>query len=338
MGKAQGQSLIPPVHFDPCFLQNLSEEEKGDLYFKNISVNPSLSYTLEHFKTKVLIEESEKDQWSAFKSNPFKQLSYSTSQKFFFENSLPPSAQKRFLDFFRFLKKVFSLPGHYTVFSQSNFPISIGTASSASSFCALTQAVYKLAKNRSPIKSLINKMTWEKLAQLSRVGSGSSCRSFFAPFCLWEDSGVRAFTAPWGKLLHQLVVIDPRPKKISSTKAHERVRTSPHFKDRPIRAKKRMQFLMRAFEQRDWRACFKICNEEFLDIHLLFESSRPPFKYQTSVVKKVLSCIQTFWKHDGPLVTMDAGANIHLLYRPDQRDQREKIKTLLSDFTVLSSH
>ena len=63
-------------------------------------------------------------------------------------------------------------------------------------------------------------------------------------------------------------------------------------------------------------------------MHSLFETAKPPFKYKKDTTQKVLNCVKDYWKKndEGPLVTMDAGANIHLLYRPDQKDQREKNK------------
>ena len=76
-----------------------------------------------------------------------------------------------------------------------------------------------------------------------------------------------------------------------------------------------------------------------MDLHSLFETTRPPFRYKKTSSQKVLDCINEYWKskNDGPLITMDAGANVHLLYRPDQDKHREKITSLLSDYAILSS-
>ena len=117
------------------------------------------------------------------------------------------------------------------------------------------------------------------------------------------------------------------------------VKTSPHFKNRSDRAKKRLKSLSQALNRKNWKKCFHICYEEFLDLHSLFETAKPPWKYKKDSTQKVLDCVNDFWKNnkDGPLITMDAGANVHLLYRPNQQNQREKIKSLLADFSVLSS-
>ena len=92
----------------------------------------------------------------------------------------------------------------------------------------------------------------------------------------------------------------------------------------------RLKALSEALNQTDWRLCFNFCYEEFLDMHSLFETAQPPLKYKTDSSQKVLNCIKDYWRknNDGPLATMDAGANVHLLYRPDQKEQRENIKNL----------
>lgn len=344
MGKAD-KNLTESFSFlskeqEKNFTSRLSKKDREDFYFKNLSLNSSLSYTLNHFVTTVQIEESDKDNWSPFKKNSFQNNRfYSSSKEIHFENKISDQAQKKFLNFFQFLKRFFLISGNYTVYSQNNFPIATGSASSASSFSALTLATYELAKNRSSIKDKIRNLQAKDLAMLSRVGSGSSCRSFFSPWCIWSNREISTFQTDWSFLLHQLIIVESKPKQISSTKAHQMVKTSPHFKDRSERVSKRMNSLCEALNLRDWESCFKICYEEFLDLHSLFETANPPFEYKNTLSQQALNRIKDYWKTegDGPLVTMDAGANIHLLYRPDQYKQREKITSLLSDYAVLSS-
>ena len=339
MGKADSSkdsSSLPVYAKNQKSIQHLSKEDQEDFLFKNLSLNPSLSYTLNHFVTQVQIEESDKDKWLPFKKNPFPDnIFYSSSKKTVFESKMPDTAQKKFLDFFLFLKRFFFIPGNYIIRSQNNFPMSAGAASSASSFAALTLATYRLAKDHSSL----NDRGKEALSELSRIGSGSSCRSFFSPWSLWTGRSALPFKETWGKLFHQLVIVDSQIKKVSSTTAHKLVKTSPAFKGRTDRVKKRLKTLSSALQKKDWKPCFKVCYEEFMDMHSLFETASPPFKYKTSSSEKVLGLINEHWKknNDGPLVTMDAGSNIHLLYRPDQRSQKEKITKLLTDYTVLSS-
>ncbi len=336
MGKAGPSALLPQRRG----FEHLSKKDKADLRFKNLSINPSLSYTLNHFATKALIEESDRDQWAPFAKDPFSgEKLYSASKKTHFKTALSAPAQKKFLDFFQFLKRALLISGNYTVRSQNNFPMSAGAASSASSFAALTLATFKLAKDRSSGGENLKNISAKTLAGLSRVGSGSSCRSFFSPWALWTDEGAGSFQTACPRLLHQLLVVDSQAKPASSTQAHILAETSPRFKGRAERAKTRLQALAKALRRPDWRQCFEICYEEFLDMHSLFETARPPIKYKNSDSQKALNCVNDYWQKnkDGPLATMDAGANIHLLYRPDQEEQREEITSLLKDYIVLSS-
>ena len=336
------EGLSPPSlkpAFAPCFLKGLSDKEQAFLRFSNLSLNPSLSYTLKHFQAVVRVEEAVRDEWRPFAQDPFHDRRlFHSSQKIDFAKRPSPKAQKRFMTFFALLKRFFSLPGHYAVFSENNFPLGAGLASSAAGFSALTLAALRVALDRSPFQKELGALSQKDLSCLSRAGSGSSCRSFLSPWALWEGRGAKAFKAPWPRLLHQLVLTDPRPKSTSSTAAHQRVASSPLFEGRAQRATARLRSLREAFGRRDWQKAFRICREEFLDMHSLFSSASPSFSYTSPAVEKALAVLMDFWKKegDGPWITMDAGANIHLLYRPDQKAQSDRIKTLLMAYPILS--
>ena len=275
----------------------------------NLPLNPSLSYTLDNLITKVRITplEGEEDQWEALKD------------KECFPIQLSPAAVKRFLTFFQFLKEAFKVSGSYLVQSANNFPASIGAASSASSFCALTRVTHKMALSRSAEPELVEGFTPSCLSVLSRHGSGSSCRSFFRPWALWEKEGARLLPLPFEDLIHKLVLVDEKSKPVSSSEAHEKILTSPVFEGRVKRANDRLSALLSALNEQDWKFCFEITWDEFQDLHQLYESSGIMYRNQKS--HEVLNEIKTFWKKekDGPLVTMDAGSSVHLLYRPDQK-------------------
>lgn len=330
------------LHIPKELTTHLSSADEDRFWFENRAANPSLSYTLPHFISKVRIKKSSSDRWTPFEKNPFKDsFLYQSSPNEGLDFTLTEKEQNRFLNFFKFLKNFFLIPGQYEISSQNNFPKATGIASSASSFCALTFATYKLAQEKSLLeKKKLQTVTKQILANLSRVGSGSSCRSFFSPWCIWNNYKVYLFSSPvFEHLDHQLVLIDSGKKKISSRLAHKRAQKSPKFKDRPGRARSRMSALMSALSIGDWRNCFQITKEEFLDMHSLFENSQTPFSYQNETSRQVIDRINYFWKKkgDGPLITMDAGSNIHLLYRKNQKEIKEEINKSLSKLKLLSS-
>ena len=74
-------------------------------------------------------------------------------------------------------------------------------------------------------------------------------------------------------------------------------------------------------------------------MHALFSSSTQPFSYITPQTQALLNQLKTRWeaRGDGPIVTMDAGPNIHLLYRPDQAEEARVFKqdVLIGNYDVL---
>ncbi len=279
----------------------------------NRPTNSSLSYTLSHLKTFVRLTEIEgdSDQWRSLNIQNLPEM------------NLSEKSRQRFLQHFAYLKTELKIKGSYLVESVNNFPSDCGLASSASSFAALTKAAFQLA-GRSDELAL--------MAQKSQQGSGSSCRSIFEPWALWHSEGVRPLEFPQGPLIHQVIVVESKKKAVSSSEAHKRVTQSELFLGRPERAEKRLALLMQAFRQEDWALAFEVCWAEFWDMHALFETSQPTFGYMEPGTIEVLQFIRQLWADEktGPLVTMDAGANVHFLYRQDQLPLASKVKEQLA--------
>ncbi len=179
----------------------------------------------------------------------------------------------------------------------------------------------------------------DEQAQLSRLGSGSSCRSFYSPWALWKDDKVSAIELPYKKLLHEVIVISNKEKQVSSSEAHRRVKSSSAFSTRIQRAEENLKVLLDALIASDWSSAYEVCWKEFHDMHHLFNSCEQPFTYMTDETVNVLNILQDQWqkKGDGPIITMDAGPNVHLLYRPDQKELQRQFKSdyLVGNYDVL---
>ena len=266
----------------------------------NVPTNSSLSLTLEKLRTFVQLEEIEEstDRWECLNASGMALI------------SLSEVGLKKYLGHLQFLKSHFKIKNNFIVRSANNFPSDCGIASSASSFAALTRAVGEFAGETDP----------GILSKLSRQGSGSSCRSFFSPWALWRGEGAESIDLGYLDLMHAVVFIDTQKKEVSSSEAHKRVLTSPKFEGRIQRAGLRLENLISAMKHKNWEQIYQITRDEYIDMHELFESSDPVFRYRTRASQKVTDACQSIWnfKKDGPIVTMDAGANVHLLYRPDQ--------------------
>ncbi len=281
----------------------------------NKPTNASLSYTLENLKTFVRLTEIEgsQDQWKPLVREDLEKI------------ELSEKGQQRFIKHLQNLKDKWGVKKNFLIESANNFPSDCGLASSASSFAALTLAAAEMFQK-------INPQPWgadmKTLSELSRQGSGSSCRSLFGPWALWKEEFAQPMNLPLANLHHIVVVVEASKKEVSSSEAHKLVTTSLRFTGRPERAELRLADLSQALQFNDWHMARQIVWDEFIDMHRLFETSQPAFSYMTEASKQVLEDCQKFWSRwqDGPLVTMDAGANVHMLFRNDQKKTFEEYR------------
>ena len=263
----------------------------------NRAVNPSLSMTLGAFRTDVELEEisGAEDRWRPLPGSA----------------PLREESTRRFVEFFQKLKKENGIQGAFEIRSGNNFPSDAGLASSASSFAALTKTAltaFASLKNSLPPDAAA-------MARVSRTGSGSSCRSFFAPWCRWEGEHVGAVESALPELIDLVAVLDSGFKKVSSSDAHRRVQSSPLFQGRVERATQRMVALEDAMKRGNYRKVAELSWEELWEMHSLFHTSQPPFFYYAPETLSVLRWAEDCWekKGHGPIATIDAGPNVHLL-------------------------
>ena len=266
-----------------------------------LPANPSLSLTLPAHRARVELEPSDHWSWAPLKSWGCYQL-------------LTESQQIRFMDHARWMMMHLGINEQYCIRSATNFAPMCGLASSAASFAALTAAIVGWVE--SVHHRVFNDLN--EVASLSRRGSGSSCRSFLGPWVHWSDDQIEAVEGP--ECHHQCIVVSDQPKAVSSSQAHQQVLSSPMFKGRAVRAIDCYTALQQAFKVNDWRLGYELVWQEFWDMHTLFHTAQPCFQYMTIDTLSVLNRIQAHWfkTGDGPWVTLDAGANVHCLYRPDQ--------------------
>ncbi len=269
-------------------------------------LNPSLSISVPELQSRVMLRPYGEPEC--------------TAREPFFVPKFSDAEHTRFSKHFFFLKQTWQIKGYWQVSSQVNFPPSCGMASSAASFAALTKACFKLAQHQNPNMHTIS---LSQLARLSAKGSGSSARSFVPGFGLWDYPQIKTLT-PFDKfkVTHQCIKLSTKPKHISSSEAHKRVLSSPLFDGRPQRAKKRLKSLIEALTQGQLQHAFRICWEEFQDMHQLFHTAEPAFSYidpkidpqaNPECLGKLKTLYHTYSQHPKPpLITLDAGPNIHL--------------------------
>lgn len=216
-----------------------------------------------------------------------------------------------------------SVGGSVSIRSANTFPHSAGIASSASSFAALSLALFAFfAEDRSEFAR-----RWEEdeslreaVAEFSRTGSGSSCRSLMGPWVSWEGSQARRLHCKLPRLVDLVLIAGTEPKAVGSSEAHSRVKTSPHWQGRVERATRRHGRAIQAIEEGDLDSLAQVAFADFRDMHDLFHTSEPPFTYWNDQTK----LLREFFDRAGPgryLLTMDAGPNLHLIVPDTDADR-----------------
>jgi diphosphomevalonate decarboxylase len=241
---------------------------------------------------------------------------------------LTPQAQQKVVNHFTrcrdFVDKEFTSWGldfkfnrKFLVRSANSFPAGAGIASSASSFAALTVA-FLLGFSDDPdlFKKIFedNEEFRELVAQLSRKGSGSSCRSFFGGWVSWSGERVQSIrvSPQFERWVDLVAIVDAREKKVSSSQAHVRVAESPLYSGRAERANQRHIQILAALESGDFSVVQKLSFQEMWEMHSMFHTVNDPFTYLKPMTLEIWDWI-TQDKPGHWILTCDAGPNPHLL-------------------------
>lgn len=232
------------------------------------------------------------------------------------------------------LERVRALAGiasHTEVRSWNSFPASIGIASSASAFAALTLAATRAAGLDLDARAL---------SALARLGSGSACRSIPSGFAEWrtgpDDESYAIQLAPpdhWA-LSILTVYFDAPPKAISSLEGHRAAHSSPFFETRLRIIEETLETVRWAILSCDFPTLGMTVEREAITLHLIAMSSTPQNRPHLSGIyywqPQTLALIQAVqrWRAEGLEVyfTLDAGPAVHLLC---ESSQQEALRTAL---------
>lgn len=225
--------------------------------------------------------------------------------------------------------------GDVHISTTNNVPAGTGIATSASAFAALTLAWATVLVGKDHEKWM-NEYTEKTalrhaLAEIARKGSGSACRSFDGPWVEWHPrTGIHKVDAGKLHFVDLILLIDHEAKLVTSSEAHERVKTSPKFMGRVGRVETRLAQVKAELKKDDLVSLQKNVLAEALDMHELFETSDPSFSYLKPLSREWIQMISS---HDSRLpsqhaiITLDAGANVHL-FIPEKEENvwREFLK------------
>ena len=249
---------------------------------------------------------------------------------------------ERLLPIFPFLNQL-----HLDIYSKNSFPHSSGIASSASGMSALALCLCSLEDYLFATLGNDGKFR-QKASFVSRIGSGSACRSIYSTAALWGSTGfiagssndfavsLEAYVHPRIKEFSDaILIIESSEKKISSTKGHKMMEEHPFAKARYLQAKNHIRDLFQVLQNGDIERFGLIVEKEALILHSLIMSSGQGYFLMTPNTLKILQLVREFRKSTGCPVyfSLDAGPNVHLLYPKEQEKIAENfIMDVLLDY------
>ena len=305
-------------------------------YENQIPANPSISYTLSQCRTITEMEFSEGENFSV---------------KLFLSGKEEPKFAEKTAKYLAGIEKYIPwvLRGSFVIKTENTFPHSSGIASSASGFGALAKCLMALDKEISGEKS--PEETLQKASLLARLGSGSACRSLYNGLVVWGATPVVSGSADeyavpypvseihpifrnfndWVMLIHE------GQKSVSSTVGHGLMNGNPYAQVRFAEAAKNFFTLQEILKNGDMDGFIKLVEHEALTLHAMMMVSDPAFILMQTGTLEIIHKVWDFRRETGlPLFfTLDAGANVHLLFPNDGRQERIKafIETELLAYT-----
>jgi diphosphomevalonate decarboxylase len=169
----------------------------------------------------------------------------------------------------------------------------------------------------------------EKASFLSRLGSGSACRSVFGGFSLWGKideiiSSTNEAAISLNFIIHprfadycdSILVIDSGKKTVSSSAGHRLMEHHPFVTSRIAQVNDNLKKLLVSLQTGKEQAFTSLVEEEALTLHAMMLTSQPGYILLRPNSLEVIDRIRQFREATGLPVsfTLDAGPNVHVLY------------------------
>ena len=273
--------------------------------------NPSVSFTLSNSKSITSVEYEKGTGKIEFYFNETRNEQFeSRIKKFISQNkqTLP------FINNYNFIIK-----------SKNTFPHSAGIASSASAFSALSACLISIKQelnyNIDDVK--------QEISYLSRLGSGSACRSVYENVVLWGKTDLinnssNEFAIPINDNIHEIfnnyhddiIIVEDSEKSVSSSAGHSLMDTNPFKEEKYKQSNINLEQLLISLKTGDLDSFIKIVENEALSLHSMMMLSEPSYILMKPKTLEIIAAIRDFRKQTKIPVcfTLDAGPNVHILY------------------------
>lgn len=310
-------------------------------YGEQLPQNASVSFTLSECRTETTlhfekISRSENFNFEVYLDGK-REESFEPKIKKFFERI------ERYIPFLKEYK--------FNIETKNTFPHSSGIASSASGMSALAVCLVVLEKNichpepvegqgqRGFDKLSLTKKSLQKASFLARLGSGSAARSIEGPLVVWGEhpeieGSSNLFGVKYPYAVHEnfsnyqdtILLVDKGEKQVSSSVGHDLMHDNPYSAERFKEANSNLTKLKTIFEVGDISAFIEIVESEALQLHAMMMASKPYFILMKPNTLEIINRIWDFRRETGSHVcfTLDAGANVHVLYPFSEKEQVQK--------------
>lgn len=288
-----------------------------------LPANPSISFTLDEAKTITKVSLEDKQSQNDYEVTVL------------YQDKEMPSFEGKIIQFLNRTSKLFTFTKDYKVVvnTVNTFPHSSGIASSASGMSALSLCLCSIEEQIEGNKTLD---FYRKASFAARLGSGSACRSLYGGIVSWgahaqfpgssdefatELSQSEVFEGFYS-FLDLILIVEEGEKAVSSTLGHSLLDKNPFAHTRFEEANKNMTLLKDALKEGDLRMFTKIVEAEAMMLHALMMTSDPYFILMKPATLEIINRVWAFRKQTGlhPVITLDAGANVHMLFPEQEKD------------------
>lgn len=288
-------------------------------YGTQLPRNPSLSFTLSKAVTQTDITYKVKDGQD---NGPDIRFRFEGQEKPVFEDRIRKFLAGITPTHFPFLSGL-----SLDIESSNSFPHSSGIASSASAMSAMALCLTDIAYRISGASQ--DEHFYRTASEVSRLGSGSACRSIYPYMALWGkhpdiQGSSDHFAIPYEDQIHDvfkdfhddIMIISSVEKSVSSSAGHALMDGNVYADARYRQAGDRLTALRDILMAGDVDAFGKIAEDEALTLHALMMCSDPSYILMEEGTLTAIRAIRAFRRDTSIPVyfSLDAGPNIHLLY------------------------
>lgn len=290
-----------------------------------IPANPSISFTLNDCKTKTTLSVVKK-----------KKEDSNFSMEVFVDGTLNETFKPKIYKFFEriVLYQPFIDDYHFKIETHNTFPHSSGIASSASGMAALAMCLMSFEQELNP--EMTTDYFYKKASFLARLGSGSACRSIESEIVVWgKNKTIKGssdlFGIPFPYKIHPkfinyqdtILLVDKGTKQVSSSVGHRLMENHPFAVQRFKQAHQNLEKLTESLTTGNLEDFISIVESEALTLHAMMMTSQPYFILMKPNTLQIIQKVLDFRQQTNLPVcfTLDAGANVHLLYPEFVKDE-----------------